>query len=150
MPASTDLIRGAGTKGLAFFLAMESPLLTRISDKPAVEGEELVVFRLLTHRAMKGYGTPPYGVVKTLNGEPVTNLNELVTRLRDNKDEFVTIEPDGRHETLVFKTSDMAATTEDVLNDEGIRYQYSEELEQLWEMAAVPTATEVDHETAAK
>lgn len=148
MPASTELIQQSGTKGLAFFLAMESPLLTRLSDKPAEDGEELVVYRLLTHRAMKGYSTPPYGVVKTLNDEPITNLNELVTRLRDNQDEFITIEPQGRHETLVFKTSDMAATTEDILNDEGIRNQYSEDLEELWEMAAQPPGT--DQGTVAK
>ena len=140
MPASTEMIRAAGTKGLAFFLAMESPLLARISDKPALDGEELVVFRLLTHRSTKGYGTSPYGVVKALNGEPIANLNDLVVRLRDTNKEFVTIEPAGRHETVVFRSGDMATITEDILNDEGIRYQYSDDLKELWQGGAAAAA----------
>ncbi len=138
MPASTEMIRKAGTKGLAFFLAMESPLISRISDKPEQADQELVVYRLLTHRTMKGYGTAPYGVVRTLNGVDIQNLDQMVTILRDSKDEFLTIEPYGRHETIVFRRGDMEATTEDVLNDEGIRYQASDDLMELWEAKPEP------------
>jgi hypothetical protein len=87
---------------------------------------------------MKGYGTAPYGVVRTLNGVDIQNLDQMVTILRDSKDEFLTIEPYGRHETIVFRRGDMETTTEDVLNDEGIRYQASDDLMELWEAKPEP------------
>ncbi len=82
---------------------------------------------------MKGYGTAPYGVVKSLNGVDVKNLDDLVVKLRDFDGEFISIEPYGRHETLVFRADEMASATEDVLNDEGIRYQYSDDVKKVWE-----------------
>ena len=102
MPASREMIQAAGAKGLGLLLTMESPLLSRIVDKPSEEGEEMIVFRLLTHRSTKGYGAPPYGTVKTINSQPVKNLQDLVIRMRDADGEFIVIEPHGRYETLVF------------------------------------------------
>ena len=136
MPASTEMIRAAGAKGIGFFLAMDSPLLSRITDKASVPGEQLVVFRLLTHRSVKGYTTHPYGVVSAINGDEVNNLQDVVTLLRDAAGEFIVIEPHGRYETVVLRRAELPSITEEVLDDEGIRYQYSSELEELWEAAA--------------
>lgn len=142
MPASMEMIQAAGGKGLAFFLAMENPLLSRILDKPSEDAEELIAFRLLTHRSTKGYGTPPYGIVKAVNGEGVRNLNDLVRRMRTADGKFMIIEPEGRYESLVFYRAQLPEITEEVLNDEGIRYQYSDDVSAIWEgQAAADTDT---------
>jgi len=128
-----DLVRSFGSKGPTFLSAMDSPLIGRTTDKPAFEGEELVVFRMLPHRVTKGYGNLPFGVVDKINDVEVKSLKHLVELLRDCSDEFITYEIAGNYETVVFRTADMEATTEEVLSDEGIRYQFSKDLEAIWE-----------------
>lgn len=128
-----DLVRSFGGKGPSFLSAMDSPLIGRTTDKPEFEGEELVVFRMLPHRVTKGYGNMPFGVVDKINDVSVKNLKHLVELLRDCKDEFITYEIAGNYETVVFRTSDMEDTTEEVLSDEGIRYQFSKDLQSVWE-----------------
>ena len=79
--------------------------MTRIGDKPAFAGEELVVVSspFFPHKLAKGYSNPFGQVVKTVNGIPIKNLTHLVEVLRDAKGEFITIEFNERDgETLVF------------------------------------------------
>ena len=82
---------------------------------------------------------PPTSI-EEINDVPVKNLPHLVELLRNCKDEFITYEVAGNYETVVFRRSDMEATTEEVLSDEGIRYQFSKDLEAIWE--AEPAASE--------
>lgn len=131
--ATRELIRSFGSKGPGFLSAMDSPLIGRSSDKPDFEEEELVVFRMLPHRVTKGYGNLPFGVIDKINETKVKNLKHLVELLRDCEDEYITYEVAGNYETVVFRTSDMEDTTEEVLSDEGIRYQFSKDLEPVWE-----------------
>jgi hypothetical protein len=57
-----------------------------------------------------------------------------VSLLRDNKEDFVTIESDNKGgETLVFPHKDMLAAMEDILTDNGVRSQGSPELMDVWQ-----------------
>src|SRR5262249_25696016 len=112
-----------------------SPLLSRASDKPAFEGEELVVVPspFFPHKLSSGYSEPFYQIVKAVNGKHIKNLAHLVEVLRDSKDEFITIEFDNRFgETLVFPRAETLAATDDILTDNGIRSQGSPDTLAIW------------------
>src|SRR5256885_7631916 len=125
----------SGLMGMLTF--MGSPLITRVGDKPAFEGERLVIVTspFFPHKLAKGYGNPAWQVVKTVNGHPIKNLAHLVEVLRDLKDEFVTFEFNARTtgETIVFPRAEMVAATNDILTDNGIRSQGSPDVLQIWE-----------------
>jgi S1-C subfamily serine protease len=139
--ATTDFI-GAFTrasKQLPYFGALAflgSPIITRIGDKPAFEGERLVVVSspFFPHKLSTGYGNPTWQIVKAVNNHPIKNLGNMVELLRDLKDEFIVIEFNTRTggETLVFPRVEMASATEAILNDNGVRSQGSPELMKIW------------------
>ncbi len=52
--------------------------------------------------------------------------------LRDAKEEFLVVELVGPTEPLVFRRAEVLQVTEDILADEGIRKQYSDDLENVW------------------
>jgi S1-C subfamily serine protease len=112
-----------------------SPLIARRGDKPAFDGEQLVVVAspFFPDNLVIGYGDPMTRVVKTVNGIPIKNLKQLVETLRDLQDDFVTFEFYGRDsETLVFPRKAMLASTDDILNDNGIRSQGSADVLPVW------------------
>jgi S1-C subfamily serine protease len=116
-----------------------SPLITRMSDKPAFKGEVLVVVSspFFPHRLAKGYANPATQVVKTINGTPIKNLEHLVQFLRDSKEEFITIEFDMRGgETVVFPRAEMLTATDDILTDNGVRSQGSPDMLAIWNAKA--------------
>jgi S1-C subfamily serine protease len=120
---------------LSFLVGYKSPLLARINDEPAIEGEELVIVPapFFSHRLSKGYDSPALRVVEQLNGTQVKNLAHLVEMLRDGKDEFLEFKFAGTEaETLVFPRQAMIDSTEEILTDNGIRKQGSPELEAIW------------------
>jgi hypothetical protein len=80
-----------------------------------------------------GY-SPVYGrAVKTVNGVPIKNLEHLVQVLRDSQDEYITFEFDCRFgETLVFSRKEITAATDEILTDNGIRSQGSEDVLAIW------------------
>ena len=110
-------------------------MVTRITDKQAFPGERLVVVSspFFPHKLSKGYSSPLGQVVKTINGVAIKNLAHLVEMLRDCRDEFITIEFDGRgEETVVFPRAEMVAATDDILTDNGVRSQGSPDLLKIW------------------
>jgi hypothetical protein len=127
--------QASGMMGMLTFLG--SPLITRVADKPAFEGERLVVVTspFFPHKLAKGYGNPACQVVKSVNGIPIKNLAHLVEVLRDLKDEFVSFEFNMRTagETIVFPRAEMVAATNDILTDNGIRSQGSPDVLKIWE-----------------
>ncbi len=133
--ATQDFAAALGRKSLGYLIAVKSPLLYRQQDKPAFDGEELVVMstRMFSHRIIKGYSNMPFGVVSHVNSNPIENLQQFVTLLRDLEDEFVEFEFFGEEETLVFRRDELMDATEAILEDEGIRYQYSKDLAKAWE-----------------
>jgi len=114
---------------------MKSPLITRVTDRPTVEGERLVFVSspFVPHKLAKGYSNPSQQVVKSVNGQQIKNLVHLVELLRDSKDEFVRFEFDIRGgETPVFPRAEMIAATDEILTDNGIRSQGSPDVMTIW------------------
>jgi S1-C subfamily serine protease len=112
-----------------------SLLVKRMGEKPAFEGERLVVVSspFFPHKLSKGYSVPITQVVRTVNHIPIRNLNHLVEVLRDCSDEFITIEFDKRYdEALVFSRAEMIAATDEILTDNGIRSQGSPDTLAVW------------------
>ena len=112
-----------------------SPLISRVGDKESFPGERLVVVSspFFPHKLAKGYSSPFAEVIKTVNGTPIRNLAHLVEVLRDCRDEFITVEFDGRGgETLVFPRAEMVSATDDILTDNGVRSQGSPDMLKIW------------------
>jgi hypothetical protein len=87
---------------------------------------------MFPHPITKGYDNRPLSVISKVNGQEIKNLRQLAEVLRDNQDEFLRIETADRNESLVFRTSEISSATEQILVDEGIRYQASEALRDVW------------------
>ncbi len=135
--ASQDLLRRLQGAGATVLGLRDSPLFKRSQDAPAFPGEELVILgsRLFPHRISEGYDPQFFAVVSDINGLKVKNLTHLVEILRDTEDEFVVLRLAGSYETLAFRRDELAEATEEVLEDEGIRYQFSDDLKQIWQGA---------------
>jgi S1-C subfamily serine protease len=134
---------------IALIIMQSNPLVARSGDKPAFVGENLVVVTspFFPHKLSRGYEEAIAGVVKSVNNIRVRNLAHLVEILRDCKDEFVVFEFDTRdREKLVFPRAEMAAATDEILSDNGIRTQGSPDTLAVWQAkpgSAVPhTATD--------
>jgi S1-C subfamily serine protease len=125
-------------KALLYFAATRSPIVTRMNDDVAFDGEELVgVFTpMFSHRITKGYNTKVtgMGIVSHVNDVPVKNLAHLAELLRDNTGQFVVFRfANSLSERLVFDKKEIEAATEEILNENGIRDRYSDDLKAVWE-----------------
>jgi S1-C subfamily serine protease len=132
--ATQEYVRALGGNGLGALLVLESPMLARLYRPPSEPGEQLVVIatRMFPHPIIKGYDNRPLGVVQKFNGEKVKNLRSLAEMLRDCEDEFVRFEMSDRSESIVFNQAELEGATEEILSTEGIRYQASEALRDVW------------------
>ena len=139
--ATTDLIKGylkksANEHVISTLITRGSSLVTRVDDKPAFEGEQLVVVPspFFPHKISQGYGTPALCVVKSINGIPIKNLKHLVEVLRDARDEYITFVFDMHNsETLVFRRSEILVATDEILKDNGIPSQGSPDVLAIWD-----------------
>jgi S1-C subfamily serine protease len=121
------------TAGLAY---LRSPLILDFGVEPTPDLEELVVISspFFPDPIAKGYSPPGGVIVQSLNDVPVRSLRHLVAMLRDLKDDYVVLKFAGKvGETLVFRRSDLAAQTEHILDDNGVRAQGSPELMAVWQ-----------------
>jgi S1-C subfamily serine protease len=113
-----------------------SPLTTRRLDETRFAGEELVVIagRALPHRITRGYNISGGMVLESVNGVAIKNLRHLVETLHDLKDKQVELQfVEKGAEVLVFNREEIAAATEEILSDNGIRQPYSADLREAWE-----------------
>jgi S1-C subfamily serine protease len=124
-PASSSLARV-----FASLAPGGSPLLSRVNDEVAFDGEELVVVTaLLPHRLGKGYGDPSGQVVKQVNGTRIRNLRHLVETLRKVTDAYVEFEFHEKYvEALVFDRKEVLAAMDDILSDNNIGQPCSADL----------------------
>ncbi|MGH7834053.1 MAG: PDZ domain-containing protein, partial [Candidatus Binatia bacterium] len=72
-----------------------------------------------------------------VNGIRVKSLRHLVEILRDAQESQIVFKF-GRsrrrgQETMVFDRKEIMNATEEILNDNGIRYPYSEDIRPIWE-----------------
>jgi hypothetical protein len=124
-----------GGNVISIFGVAGSPLVKRLGDRPAFEGEQLVVVSspFFPHKLTKGYGNPAFQIVKAINGAAIKSLGQMVGLLRDSQDEFVVIEFDNRGgESLVFSRAELISATEEVLTDNGLRSQGSPDMLAVW------------------
>jgi hypothetical protein len=113
-----------------------SPLITMRGAEPDAEHEELVVISSpnFPHKISKGYSNLSGAVVSRVNGVKIRSLAHLVAVLRDLQDPFVTIEFDNRSgEAVVFVRSEVAAATDEILSDNGVRAQGSPDTLKIWQ-----------------
>ncbi len=132
----TDLfLKTINPRSYQYLIYGGSPLISRRWDLAAFEDQEMVVLasRMFPHRITKGYDSRNLGIVSHVNGIEIKNLKHLIETLRDIKDEYVIFRFDDLiSERLVFHRQEIEAATEDILNDNGIRYQCSEDLRNLF------------------
>jgi hypothetical protein len=137
--ATQDYVERLGSQWELSLARQGSPLMLRRFDKPAFAGEELVVIAspMLPHRLTKGYDDPNTSVVSEVNGIAVKNLSHLVEILRDAEDKQIVFKftkgPSQPRETLVFNRAEIASATEEILNENGIRFPYSDDIRPIWE-----------------
>lgn len=132
-PTTTSAVASALVLGLA---RTGSPLITRLHDRPAFAGQQLVFVSapLMSHKISRGFSNPVLRVVEQVNGTPVKNLVHLVELLRDAKGEFVVFSFSGDGpDTIVLPRAEVAEATESILADNGIRAQASPELLKVWD-----------------
>ena len=136
-PVTYQLLGAIGAKGghASPFAWVSSPIVSRLMERPAFPGEELVAISspLFPHKLSKGYSNPMGRVVAAVNGTPIKNLRHLVEVLRDCRDEFVVLSLAGRGgENLVLPRKEAVAATEEILSDNGIRAQGSPDTLAVW------------------
>jgi S1-C subfamily serine protease len=124
-----------GAARVTVLAATGSPLINRLGDEPAFDGEGLVVVSspLFPDKLSTGFSNPFGEVVKSVNNVPIKNLKQLVQLLRDSKDRFIRIEFYGKLAPLiVFPRSVMADDTFSILSDNDIRSQGSPDVMAIW------------------
>jgi S1-C subfamily serine protease len=133
--ASADFVSAVDRGSQSFLGAIGSPLVTRRGEKAAFPGEELVIIAspMFPHRIGKGYSNPIAKVVKEINGIKIKNLRHLVETLRDARDKYITITFDDRNsETLVFDRAETLKATDEILSDNSVRQQASDDIAAIW------------------
>lgn len=135
--ASTQLLSLVEKTGsLETYLgARGSPLVKRRSDAVSFPGEQLVFIAspFFPHRLTRGYGDPAFQVVKSLNGVPIKNLNDLIDVIKGSTDKYLTIEfAEKFSEILVFSREEMIAATEGIMTDNNLRAQGSPDTMAIW------------------
>ncbi len=139
---NADMLNATSPNAMQFFGSLTrsgSPLVTRRHERPAFEGEQLVIVSspLLSHKITRGYGNPALRVVESVNDIKIKNLAHLVAVLRDANTEFVVIRFAGLDsDAIVLPRAEVAAATEEILSDNGIRAQASPELLAIWNKKA--------------
>ena len=111
------------------------PLVTRMADETDSTRQDLVVISapFFPHRLTSGYDNRFGSVVYSINDVPVRSLQHMVEILRDMKDELVVIKFDQRSgESIVLPHKSALAATDEILNDNGIRFQASNDLLDVW------------------
>ncbi|MEQ9096047.1 MAG: trypsin-like peptidase domain-containing protein [Phycisphaerales bacterium] len=120
--------------------ARRSPIVKRAftGKDPDAEIQEFVILAggLLNHRVNVAYEVPPFSTLKSINGTAITSLAHCVKTLKElasSSEEFIIFEfHDRGADRLVYKRTDILASIEDVLNENGIRRPISSDLEDLW------------------
>ncbi len=113
-----------------------SPALAHLGDPPSEGREELVMISspLFPHALSKGYSNPSGEILEAVNGVQVKSLAQLVAYLRDLKDEYVVLDFNDRYgEGLVFPRARLVAATEEILTDNGVRAQGSQDMLKIWQ-----------------
>ena len=119
------------------YLAMQgNPAALRANETRDIEGEEVVllVSDFLPHAITKGYDASYKPALKSLNGTPITSLEQLVTLLNDSDDDYLEFAfHDQGQEILIFNREELYEATEELLEENSIRKQGSKRFMNLWD-----------------
>ena len=113
--------------------------MPRLYDKPAFAGEEIVILnQLLPHKTSERLlpAAVQHVVSRVKAARDVRNLaapGRVAAGCEE--EEFLVVELVGPIEPLVFRRADVLQASEDILVDEGIRKQNSDDLESVWHKA---------------
>lgn len=121
---------------LGFLGARRSPLAQRVGGLREFDGEELVVLTspVLPHRITKDYEAVYFPVLKSINGEAVRSLRHMAELVADADRGFITFEwYDSGVKTMVFDAEDFRQAHETILDDNGIRRPWSDDLDEVLE-----------------
>lgn len=132
---SQDLVSRLNPNNQLALRARKNPILLRQFDQPAFDGEELVILslRMFPHPLVEGYDQQSFAAIRRINEVDIKNLTHLVETIRDSEGNFLIIEFYGSYENLVLPREEMFAATDQILEDEGIRKPYSDDLRETWE-----------------
>lgn len=133
--ATSEYFRSLQRQEILKLLQISSPLITRYNDIKSNEQEELVLIAsgMFSSKITKGYDNPFTQVIKEVNGIKINSLKHLVEVLNDTSDEYIEIAfAEDYVETVIFRRDEMEAATEEILADNGIRFQYSDDLKDLF------------------
>ena len=134
--ATQEYVASLGGAGIAYAGGARQPAAASgCTTRPPSRASKscIIATRMFPHPITKGYDNRPLGVIGKMNGEEVKNLRHLAELLRDCNDEFVRFEMADRSESLVFRREEIARRRpSEILTDEGIRYQASESLRDVW------------------
>ena len=136
--AYQELVAGLGSRGQAMLTLLsmrQNPLVSRWFDRVRFPGEQLVLLgpQMFPHPISEGYDSQSLGVVNRVNDVEIKNLAHLVETIRKAEGHFITFKIAGAYETMVFDRQALIDSTEQILEDEGIRYQMSDELQAIWD-----------------
>ncbi len=127
--------QGYAEKWYPYLSAQKSPLISRRDDRPAFEGEQLVVLTaMLPHKLVRGYDASLAAVVDEVDGVKVKNLRHLAEQLRDAKGDQVVISfVDRNADILVLDRKAVLDASEQILSENAIRKPYSDDLKPVFE-----------------
>jgi S1-C subfamily serine protease len=132
---TTSFTSGDSAETVLSYANQGNPLIRRYGDRPAFDEERIVIVALpmFTHRISKGYKSPYARAVAEVNGVSIHSLKQMVEVLRDSSGEFIEFTFLGKStENVVFRRKEVLDATEDILNDNGIRKQYSPDIAPIW------------------
>ncbi len=133
MPVRAELLYELYTGYLAL---QGNPSVLRAEELRTTEGEEIVLIcsDFLPHPITKGYEIAYRPAIKTVNGETITSLEQMVALIRDSDEDYLVFDfHDKTQETLVFNREELFESTEEILEDNSIRRQGSKRFMDIWE-----------------
>lgn len=119
----------------AMLSARSSPIMQGLNTWRTSEDQELVIVPSMpfAHKLIKGYSPPVFCTVKEINGIPVRSLKHLVEIIRDCEDPYLQFRfADRGTELLTFDRKEFLEATDEILSDNNIRKQFSEDLEAVF------------------
>ena len=134
--ATADYVRSVSDESpLLDLVRSRNPLYTRYGDLRSFPDERIVIvtYPMFTHKIGKGYEDPYTHAVAEVNGVHIRNLRHFVEVLRDATDEFTELTFHGNFtDEIVFNHREALEATAEILNDNGIRQQFSPDIAPIW------------------
>jgi S1-C subfamily serine protease len=131
--SSQELVTAVGAKSRDMLSARKSPLVGRRFDRTKRPGEELVLSGpRFPNPIVEGYDNKVFAAVSHVNDVEILNLADLVASIRKAEGTYIVFTFAGYYETMVFDRQELIDSTEQILEDEGIRHQMSPDLRKVW------------------